>query len=65
MPIVKRTSRTWTPEMDAELLAYYEHGLRPAYMAEQMGLTVASVEGRYRNLKRKAATADNKKPPAE
>ena len=65
MPIVKRTSRTWTPEMDAELLAYYEHGLRPAYMAEQMGLTVASVEGRYRNLKRKAAAADNKKPPAE
>jgi hypothetical protein len=51
--------------MDAELLAYYEHGLRPSYMAEQMGLTIASVEGRYRNLKRRAATADNKKPPAE
>jgi len=65
MPIVKRTSRTWTPEMDAELLAYYQHGLRPSYMAEQMGLTIASVEGRYRNLKRKAALADNKKPPAE
>lgn len=65
MPIVKRTSRTWTPEMDAELISYYEHGLRPAYMAEQMGLTIASVEGRYRNLKRKAALTDNKKPPAE
>jgi hypothetical protein len=65
MPIVKRTSRTWTPEMDAELMSYYEHGLRPSYMAEQMGLTIASVEGRYRNLKRKAALADNKKPPAE
>ena len=65
MPIVKRTRRVWTPEMDAELISYYEHGLRPAYMAEQMGLTVASVEGRYRNLKRKAAAADNKKPPAE
>ena len=65
MPIVKRTSRTWTPEMDAELLAYYEHGLRPSYMAEQMGLTIASVEGRYRNLKKKSALADNKKPPAE
>jgi hypothetical protein len=51
--------------MDAELLAYYQHGLRPSYMAEQMGLTIASVEGRYRNLKRKAALADNKKPPAE
>jgi hypothetical protein len=50
--------------MDAELLAYYEHGLRPAYMAEQMGLTIASVEGRYHKLKR-AAKADNKKPPAE
>ena len=65
MPIVKRPRRVWTPEMDAELLAYYEHGLRPSYMAEQMGLTIASVEGRYRNLKRKAALADNKKPPAE
>jgi hypothetical protein len=65
MPIVKRIRRVWTPEMDAELLAYYEHGLRPSYMAEQMGLTIASVEGRYRNLKRKAALADNKKPPAE
>jgi hypothetical protein len=51
--------------MDAELLAYYEHGLRPSYMAEQMGLTIASVEGRYRKLKKKAALADNKKPPAE
>ena len=65
MPIVKRTRRVWTPEMDAELMAYYEHGLRPAYMAERMGLTIASVEGRYRNLTRKAALADNKKPPAE
>jgi DNA-directed RNA polymerase specialized sigma24 family protein len=53
MPIVKRPRRVWTPEMDAELMSYYEHGLRPAYMAERMGLTVASVEGRYRNLKRK------------
>lgn len=58
MPIVKRSRRVWTPEMDAELLSYYEHGLRPSYMAEQMGLTIASVEGRYRKLKRKAATAD-------
>ena len=65
MSIVKQPRRVWTPEMDAELISYYEHGLRPAYMAEQMGLTVASVEGRYRNLKRKAAAADNKKPPAE
>jgi hypothetical protein len=59
MPIVKRPRRVWTPEMDAELMSYYEHGLRPAYMAERMGLTIASVEGRYRNLKRKAALADN------
>ena len=54
MPIVKRGARKWTPEMDAELLGYYEHGLRPAYMAERMGLTIASVEGRYRKLKKKA-----------
>ena len=58
MPIVKRTSRTWTPEMDAELMSYYEHGLRPSYMAEQMGLTIASVEGRYRKLKKKAKAND-------
>ena len=57
MPIVKRTRRVWTPEMDAELMSYYEHGLRPAYMAERMGLTIASVEGRYRKLK-KAKTND-------
>lgn len=38
--------------MDAELLGYYEHGLRPSYMAAQMGLTIASVEGRYRRLKK-------------
>jgi hypothetical protein len=44
--------RVWTPERDAELLEYYKYGLRPAYMAEQMGLTIASVEGRYGKLKR-------------
>jgi hypothetical protein len=44
--------KVWTPEKDAELLSYYQHGLRPAYMAEQMGLTIASVEGRYGKLKR-------------
>ena len=58
MVIVKRTKRVWTPEMDAELLGYYQHGLRPSYMAEQMGTTVASVEGRYRKLKKKAETND-------
>lgn len=58
MPIVKRTSRVWTPEMDAELLEYYKHGLRAAYIAERMGLTIASVEGRYRKLKKKAEEND-------
>jgi DNA-directed RNA polymerase specialized sigma24 family protein len=52
MPIVSRTRKVWTPEKDAELLAYYEHGLRPAYIAEQMGITIASVEGRYAKLKK-------------
>jgi hypothetical protein len=56
MPIVKRSRSVWTPEKDAELLKYYEHGLRPAYMAEQMGLTIASVEGRYRKLKKRILT---------
>lgn len=54
MPIVKRYRQLWTPEMDAELLEYYKHGLRPAYIAEQMERTIASVEGRYVKLKRKA-----------
>ena len=58
MPIVRRSTRVWTPEKDAELLDYYKHGLRPAYMAEQMGLTIASVEGRYRKLKKKAEAND-------
>jgi hypothetical protein len=44
--------------MDAELLDYYKHGLRPAYIAEQMGLTIASVEGRYHKLKKKAQNND-------
>lgn len=55
MPIVTRARQVWTPEKDAELMAYYVHGLRPAYMAEQMGLTIASVEGRYRKLKKRMA----------
>jgi hypothetical protein len=48
----------WTPDMDAQLLDYYKHGLRAAYIAEQMELTIASVEGRYRKLKKKAETND-------
>jgi hypothetical protein len=44
--------------MDAELLEYYKHGLRPAYIAEQMERTIASVEGRYVKLKKKAEAND-------
>jgi DNA-binding NarL/FixJ family response regulator len=58
VPIVRRSITVWTPEKDAELLEYYKHGLRPAYIAEQMGLTIASVEGRYRKLKKKAEAND-------
>jgi hypothetical protein len=56
MPIVKRSRSVWTPEKDAQLLAYYEHGLRPACIAEKMGLTIASVDGRYRKLKKRILT---------
>lgn len=52
MPIVRQSTMAWTPEKDAELLKYYEHGLRAAYIAEQMGRTIASVEARYHKLKR-------------
>ena len=58
MPVVKRSRRMWTPDMDAQLLDYYKHGLRAAYIAERMELTIASVEGRYRKLKKKAETND-------
>lgn len=58
MPVVRRSAKVWTPEKDAELLDYYKHGLRAAYIAEQMGRTVASVEGRYRKLKKKAEAND-------
>ena len=58
MSIVKRSRQLWTPEMDAELLEYYKHGLRPAYIAEQMERTIASVEGRYAKLKKKAEAND-------
>ena len=55
IPTVRRSRMVWTPEKDAELLGYYEHGLRPTYMAERMGLTITSVEGRYRKLKKRMA----------
>jgi hypothetical protein len=58
VPIVKRSRRVWTPEKDAELLKYYQHELRPAYIAEQMERTIASVEGRYARLKKKAKTKE-------
>ena len=49
------SKRVWTPEKDATLLEYYQQGLRPAYMADQMGLTIAAVECRYRKLKKARA----------
>ena len=55
MPLVRGPVKVWTPEKDAELLEYYKHGLRPAYIAEQMERTIASVEGRYRKLKKAEA----------
>ena len=58
MPVVRRSAKVWTPKDDAELMEYYKHGLRAAYIAERMGLTIASVEGRYRKLKKKAETND-------
>jgi hypothetical protein len=44
--------QVWTPEKDAKLLGLYNYGLKPAYIAEQMGLTIASVDCRYRKLKK-------------
>jgi len=42
----------WTPEKDAQLLELYREGVNPAHIAEQMVLTIASVDSRYRKLKK-------------
>jgi len=45
----------WTPEKDAQLLELYREGVNSAHIAEQMGLTISSVDCRYRKLKKEQA----------
>jgi hypothetical protein len=50
--------KVWTPEKDAKLLGLFSYGLRAKDVAEQMGLTICAVEGRYYKLKREAEAND-------
>jgi len=52
MPLVKRGTRKWTPEMDRELCNMWDYGIHKNEIAERMGMTISSVEGRYHKLKK-------------
>ena len=49
---VYRGVTKWTPELDEKLLGLFSYGLRPKDVAEEMGMSVATVEGRYYRLKK-------------
>lgn len=53
MPLVKRSARKWTPEMEREVWNLWNYGVHRNEIAERMGLTVAAVEGRYYVLKKR------------
>jgi len=52
MPVVRRNTRKWTPEMDKELCDMWDNGIHKSEIAERMGITICSVENRYRRLKK-------------
>ena len=49
---VYRGVTKWTPELDEKLMGLFNYGLRPKDVAEEMGMSVATVEGRYYRLKK-------------
>lgn len=55
MPYVSRGKTNWTPEMEAKLWGLFEYGLPAREVAEQMGISQASAEARYRKLKKAKA----------
>ena len=52
---VYRGITKWTPELDSKLLGLFGYGLRGREVAEEMGMSVATVEGRYYRLKKEQA----------
>lgn len=52
MPVVRRSTRKWTPDMDKELCDMWDNGIHKSEIAERMGITICSVENRYRKLKK-------------
>ena len=55
---VYRGVTKWTPELDEKLMGLWNYGLRPKDIAEEMGMSVATVEGRYYRLKKLKEQAD-------
>ena len=52
MPVVRQSTRKWTPEMDRELCNMWDYGIHKSEIAERMGVTICSAENRYRKLKK-------------
>ena len=55
---VHRTRVVWNPALDEKLMGLFNYGLRPKDVAEEMGMSVATVEGRYYRLKKLKEQAD-------
>ena len=58
MPFVRKGVFKWTPELEAKLIGLFDYGLRATDVAEQMGITIAAAEARYRKLKKKEQEND-------
>ena len=52
MPFVRKGVFKWTPELEAKLVGLFDYGLRATDVAEQMGITIAAAEARYRKIKK-------------
>jgi len=52
MPFVRKGVFKWTPELEAKLVGLFDYGLRATDVAEEMGITIAAAEARYRKLKK-------------
>lgn len=52
MPSVYKGRIDWTPELEAKLWGLFSYGLRASAVAEQMGISIASAEARYKKLKK-------------
>ena len=52
MPFVRKGVFKWTPELEAKLIGLFDYGLRATDVAEQMGITIAAAEARYRKIKK-------------